>query len=257
MGLFEGLEFLGLQGKDIEELDLYKKKDQETKGVKKEEIITSNLFDKTIKCPVCQVESKIKAIKSGALRPTTQDSDLMQRYAAVNPLFYEILYCKQCGHAGLQTTFLKVRDYEKEAIRKNISKEFKSKNYPEELTVDDAIQQHKLALLNCVVRESKASDKAILCLKLSWLYRLKEDAENERKFQQQTLIGFEEAYQKEMSNKIGGLDESSLQYLMGELNRRLGNDEQALKYFSQVITSRTASERIKDRARVQKDLIKD
>ena len=44
-------------------------------------------------------------------------------------------------------------------------------------------------------------------------------------------------------------------YLIGELYRRIGNPNEALLWFSNLITTPGAPERIKEKARDQKDLI--
>lgn len=45
-------------------------------------------------------------------------------------------------------------------------------------------------------------------------------------------------------------------YLLGELSRRLGYDENALLWFSKTIINTNSSYRIKEMARLGKDLIK-
>ena len=44
-------------------------------------------------------------------------------------------------------------------------------------------------------------------------------------------------------------------YLLGELNRRLGHNDEALLWFSKTIVNTNASSRIKELARTGKDLI--
>ncbi|MNP08774.1 hypothetical protein D3C76_1008570 [compost metagenome] len=49
----------------------------------------------------------------------------------------------------------------------------------------------------------------------------------------------------------------SIMYLIGELNRRVGNYDEALRWFSSVITTPGVPQKVKDLARDCKDLIKD
>jgi len=65
-----------------------------------------------------------------------------------------------------------------------------------------------------------------------------------------------DAYFNEMF-PIYGMDKFTLAYLIGELSRRVNEDAKALKWFSEVITSRGVSTKLKDLARDQKDLIKE
>ena len=253
MSVFNGLESMGINNMN---LDIYKK--EEKKKVNKDEgkqKIMSSLYDKELVCPVCNRKTKLKFVKSSVIRLEKKDSDFMTYYRGINPMFYEVLFCNECGYANLGDNFNKISERSIESIYKNISLVWKKTNFPEEYDIDIAIQLHKLALLNAVVKEDKSSVKALICLKLSWLYRLSGDNENEKRFQEQTLQGFLDAYNDE-SFPIAGLDQFSLPYLIGELYRRLGEEDKALRYFSDVIISR-APERIKEMARGQKDLIKE
>ena len=106
-----------------------------------------------------------------------------------------------------------------------------------------------------MVKKDKDSEKAHLCLKTAWLYRIKGDQENENKFLTRSLDQFLKAYEYERL-PVAGLNEPSLMYLIGELYRRLDDNASALKWFSNVIVSRDVSPRIKDMAREQKDVIR-
>lgn len=213
------------------------------------------IYDKKVACPVCGSETKIKAPKKGSYRMLKKDSDLMQNYEGVNPLFYGIEFCNECGYASLYEYFDTIKEHQKDLIRNNISLKWTKNMYPDEYTVDVAIKQHKLALLNAVVKESLPSEKALICLRLSWFYRIKKDDENERRFQEQGIAAFEQAYMLE-NLPVGGLDNWTLLYLIGELYRRTGNNEKASSYFSQVITSIAAPSKLKEMVRDARDLMK-
>ena len=88
------------------------------------------------------------------------------------------------------------------------------------------------------------------------MYRLTEDQSNELIFLKQALEGFNDAYFNE-DFPIYGMDKFTCMYLIGELNRRIGNNSEALSWFSRVITTQGVPQKVKDRARDQKDLIKE
>ena len=213
------------------------------------------LYEKTIKCPICGEESKNIAIKKGGYRILDQDSDFMVNYSGINPLFYEIKHCKVCGYAALPSLFDSIREKEKELIQQKITAKWTPPTYPKQYDVEFAIKQFQLALLNCLAKDGHASEKGFICLKLSWLFRIKKDEINEQRFQLQALTCLEEAYINEKTPFMG-LDESSLLYLIGELHRRLGNNEKALLNFSQVLVSSQATTKIKEKVRSQRDLIR-
>mgnify|MGYP003761606911 CR=1 FL=1 len=53
------------------------------------------------------------------------------------------------------------------------------------------------------------------------------------------------------------MNEHTLTYLIGDLFRRTGDTENALKWLSEVLISRNATPRLKDKARDVKDAIKE
>jgi uncharacterized protein (DUF2225 family) len=217
---------------------------------------SDKVYGKSIICPVCGVETKVSKPKKGSFRMGKKDSDLMQNYEGINLLFYEINFCNECGYAALPSYFNKLKEIQKTLIINKITSKWTKNNYEEEYTIDNAIQQHKLALLNAIVKESSLGEKALLCLRLSWLYRQKGDKDTEVRFQKDAVSGFEKAYQSEPL-PIGGLDKSHLLYLIGELHRRLGNYESASTFFSQVLISTEAPAKLKEMVRDVKDLMKE
>lgn len=87
------------------------------------------------------------------------------------------------------------------------------------------------------------------------LYRLLENEANEINYIKQSLSAFNEAYLKEKL-PMYGLDRFSLMFLIDELNIRIGEDATALKWFSEVIISMGASQKIKEMSRNGKDKIR-
>lgn len=257
--IFSGLEALGFN--NIENLELYKSenKEQVKKLEDKPEEITNEanyLFDKRIVCPVCDNEFKVRTIKKEGHQVKNTESDLYMNYRVINPYFYDVCLCNVCGYTAMRNDFEKIRRHEIEIIQNNISTKWTGRVYPDVYDVNIAIERYKLSLLNYTIMGAKASKKAMNCLKLSWMYREIGDEENEKIFREQALIGFKEAYFSE-DCPIYGMDKYKILYLIGELNRRLGNYEEALKYFGEVIVSNMASKKVKDMAMDQKDLIRE
>lgn len=255
--LFSGLEDLGFN--DINDVQLFNKKKEEQKEEakeKKEEDPRNHLYDVTVTCPVCQHVFQSRAVKSSAIRRQKSDSDLLVRYSLINPYFYEVYLCNICGYASMKQDFEKMREYQIELVQKKISPKWQGRRYPDVYDVDIAIERYKLSLLNSVVMESKTSRKALNCLRLAWMYRLKEDDSSEQLFLKQALDGFNEAYTNE-DFPICGMDKFTVMYLIGELNRRTSRLDEANLWFSKIITTPNAPQKIKDLARDQRDLIKE
>ncbi|MBC2582228.1 DUF2225 domain-containing protein [Clostridium sp. DJ247] len=257
--IFSGLEDFGFD--DIDNIDLYKKENNKNK-VSKEELEQSKdkqkslLYDVQVTCPVCENSFKARAIKTSSYRVLGRDSDSFVRYSVINPYFYDVWICGKCGYSAMKGDFHKIRNYHAEAIKQKVSPKWRNKSYPEIYDINIAIERYKLSLLNYVLMEAKASKKAMNCLKLAWMYRLMEDEANELTFLKQALEGFNEAFYNE-DFPIYEMNKFSCMYLIGELNRRVGNNDEALIWFSRVISTPGAPQKLKDRTRDQRDLIKE
>lgn len=214
------------------------------------------LYNKEVTCPICGNVFKAKAVKTSAYRMIKKDTDLFIRYSVVNPYFYDVWLCNSCGYAAMKSDFNKIRNFQLDAVKERITPTWNYKEYPEVYNIDIAIERYKISLLNYVVIESKWSAKAMNSLKLSWMYRLKNNSAKETLFLNQALEAFKEAYSSE-NFPIYGMDKYTTMYLIGELLRRTGNSDEALRWLSNVVTSHGINIRLKNLARDQKDLIKE
>jgi uncharacterized protein (DUF2225 family) len=255
--IFSGLESMGFD--NIDDIKIYNK---ETEAVKEEEEESKEkalLYTKEVTCPVCGHLFKAIAVKSSAYRMLKKDSDFFIRYSTINPYFYDVWVCNSCGYAAMKIDFHTLRNAEIEAIQTSITPKWNGRMYPEVYNVHIAIERYKLSLLSYVIINAKSSKKAINCMKLAWMHRLleTEDAkEMELVFLNQALEGLSDAYYCE-DFPIYGMDKYSAMFLIGELNRRLGHSENSLVWFSNVITTPSVPQKLKELARDMKDLIKE
>lgn len=269
--LFSGLEQFGLgKMKDMEVFQKEEKK-EEKKEVKSEVTEADILFEKKNRCPVCDKEFKVKTIRTGKVKLLSADTDLRPRYQGIDSLKYDAIACPHCGYAALNRFFNYMTSAQAKFIKEQISANFNG--IPLEgdiLTYDDAILRHKLALMNTVVKRAKTSERAYTCLKLAWILRGKAETlpketpnYNEQmkklKAEEDECIlnayeGFQQAFTKE-SFPMCGMDEITTTYLEAELARRSQKFDEAGRWIAQILTSRQANERIKNKAREIKDLI--
>ena len=278
MGIFSGLESFGL-GK-LKDKGLYE--DEKAKTAKaaqgtqaaapKAEVTEKDvLLDKTFQCPLCDKEFTTKIVRTGKAKLVSADTDLRPKYSPVDSTKYEAVVCPHCGYAALNRFFPHVMPVQRKMIKENICVNFKGlPKYGDTYTYDDAIARYKLALVNTVVKKAKLSERAYTCLKLAWVIRGKQETlpkETENyaevmkalKAEEDELIrnayeGFESAFSKE-NFPLCGMDEPTATYLVADLARRSGEYEKASRWVSQVITSRSAPDRVKEKARQVKDLI--
>ncbi|WP_029232005.1 DUF2225 domain-containing protein [Butyrivibrio sp. VCB2006] len=276
-GIFSGLEKLGLGniggGKLFED-----PKEKET-AVKKEapkpklQLVNEEdyLFLKKYKCPVCESEFETKTVRTGKVRMKNVDIDLRPDYDELDQNKYDVIACPSCGYAALGRYFATLNKYQIEDIRVKISMNYRKQDYKDPTySYEYARSLYQLALANAVVKKAKNSEKAYICLKTAWVIRgetqrldpaeegydqkrADNDAQ-EKELLSNALDGFVMARQSE-EFPIAGMDSSTLDYLIAALAVETDQYDVASKMVSELLTSRVANSRIKDKARLLKDMI--
>ncbi|NLJ95637.1 MAG: DUF2225 domain-containing protein [Clostridiales bacterium] len=274
--LFSGLEEFGLN--NLSNINIYDEQEKEegNKDNKNSKVAFSEediIFDKTYNCPVCDSEFKSKMVKTGRVKLKSLDTDLRPQYLQADPLKYDAVLCPHCGYAALNRFFKYVTETQAELIKTNITAKFKSPADTGSIySYDDAIARHKMALVNSIVKKAKVSERAYTCLKTAWVIRgkyesLPADTPNYKKVIQKLIKeemefinnayeGFSEAFMKE-SFPMCGMDENTITLLVAELARKIGKIDESSRWISKILISRDASERIKEKARDIKELIKE
>ncbi len=247
-GLLSGLEQFGLS--NLENMDLYEapKKDEKGADGKGTQAVQEQdfLFDKSFTCPICDKEFKARTVRIGKAKLAGSDLDLRPRYEQIDLLKYDIILCPYCGYAALSRFFKFVTSPQAKNIKKTISATFKPQ------------------------KETKASEKAYICLKTAWLLRGKaehldkslpdyeeqkkqcEDEENE--FLRNALEGFLAARQTE-SFPMCGMDEPTVDYLIAVTAMRFEQYDVSSRLITGILQSPTANPRMKDKARDIKEML--
>lgn len=194
------------------------------------------LYDKNVECPICNKEFTTKKVRTSKLRLLKQDGDFMPYYEGENPIKYKVFVCPNCGFAATEDKYDSVSKAAKEKIKKEVSSKWKKRSYGNMRTVDEAIETCKLALYEGQLLEESRVYLGSISLNIAWLYRMKEDEEQENRFLQITKKLYEEAYYKEDLFNTN-MDELKLSYLIGELYRRFGDVKSAVKWFNLVISN--------------------
>ncbi|PRR83026.1 DUF2225 domain-containing protein [Clostridium vincentii] len=213
-----------------------------------------HIYDKEIICPICNSKFNVKIVKVNSPRITSKDSDFFIRYRVINPYFYDVWVCNSCGYSAIKADFPKIKSHQKDIILNEITRKWRPHNFPENLTVPDAINRYKLALVNSMAINATNSSIAMIFLKLGWMFRLNEDIEKENLFLNQSLQYFLKSFSLE-NFPIYGMQRDSFSYLIGDLYRRTNKSEEALRWYSTVITTVGASVKVKELARTGKDII--
>ncbi|MDO5293511.1 MAG: DUF2225 domain-containing protein [bacterium] len=230
------------------------------------------IFDKTFECPICNREIKAKTIKTGKCKLESTDEDLRPVYHNIDSLKYDVVFCPHCGYATLKKFFDEpILPVQKKNLTEKVCNNFKGTGKePAAYTYEESIRRHKFALLCSMVKEAKLSEQAYTCLKIAWLYRgerelyIREGAVNQEEQaklwnEEQAYItkayhGFSEAYIKE-DFPMCGMDEVTYSYLLADLAYKTEHIKEARRWISSVISSPSASQRVKEKARDLKDVI--
>lgn len=275
--LFSGLEKFGLV--NFKGVSLFEKEEKQDTEKEEPEVVIQTaresdmIFEKTYRCPVCDRNFKSKCVMAGKTKLVSVDTDLRPKYLLTDCTKYDVIMCNNCGYSALTRFFVNVTATQAKQIKENISANFRAMDYPDNTySYDEAILRYQLALANAVVKKGRISERAYTCLKIAWLYRGKaenldmEDVDYDEKLQEckneekeficNAYDGFLAAMEKELF-PICGMDESTYMYLVADLARRCKDYENAAKLISQILTSRVASQKVKDRTRDLKELIKE
>lgn len=229
------------------------------------------LFDKAYTCPICDREFKARTVRVGKVKLAGTDLDLRPKYDQVDLLKYDIIMCPHCGYAALSRFFKFVTTPQAKNIKATISASFKPPTETKETySYDDALERYKLTLANAIVKQAKPSEKAYVCLKTAWLLRGKgehmdtsaEDYEAQKKkldeeeneYLHNALEGFLAARQTE-NFPMCGMDEPTVDYLIAVLSMRFEQYDVATRLVSGILTNPSANPRMKDKARMVKEML--
>lgn len=270
-GILEGMEEFGLGDMTSKELFAEPK----TGAVNVRQALQKNkapvmkeedfLFEKTYECPVCGKKFKEHTLRTGKARLVKTDVDLRPVFEGIEPLKYDVVQCKECGFTALTRYFVPMTVTQRKLIADKISARFtKSIGTGKTYTYEEAVGRYKLALVNAIVKNAKASEKAYICLRSGWLCRsyteylmedelsdpakVRETKELEEEFIKNAYEGFVAAQQNE-NFPMCGMDEPTVSYLLASLATRLGHYDVASKLISTLLLSPSCNSRTKDKAR--------
>ena len=237
-------------------------------GQKKE---TDYIFDKTIKCDVCGKEFKTKQVRTGKARFIGTDDILKPLYEGIDTCKYDIIMCPHCGYAASLRLFGHHTEKQRQAVRDNVSSRFTAKEpETETYSYERAVKRCKMAMLTEMVTGGKISESAYLCLKLAWIYRgeIQEAKANgaaqerismyeryEKEYLEDAYRGFKQARETEYP-PIAGMDENTITYLLTSIGIHCGKIDEARRYGSALLISRTASMKLKNKTRDVLETIK-
>ena len=271
--IFSGMEDFGLG--DMSTKDIFRdpvaeeKKKKAAEAAAKQNKEEDFLFDKTYECPVCSKTFRERTLRTGKARLVKTDMDLRPTFEGIEPLKYDVVQCTECGFTAITRYFVPMTVPQKKAILEKVTPRYRKPVQRKELySYEDAVGRYKLALVNAIVRNAKASEKAYICLRAGWLARSYAEYLEEKEAVDQAKVaeikgledeflknayeGFAGAIQNE-SFPMCGMDESTVDFLLANLAIHSQKYDVASKLISKLLTSPNCNSRTKDKVRDLKD----
>ncbi|QAY66788.1 DUF2225 domain-containing protein [Paenibacillus protaetiae] len=202
------------------------------------------LYRIQVNCPCCGSTFSTSRVRQSFKRALRTDTDFCGHYReGANPDYYVVRVCPICGYASTENSMAQLSNRQKEAYYNEVGKRWTSRDYGGERNNAQALDSYKLALMTCqAVGESDRLIAGILH-HLAWLYRETGQEEQERKFLRFALDAYVQVYEEGEHTS----SDARLMYLIGELNRRVGERNEAVRWFTRVIHD----ERIVDSAMIR------
>ena len=216
---------------------LRKKKPEQTEEKEKDPI-----WFKDVECQVCGAKHKAPRVKPSYLKVKSVDPDFHKRYEIVNPLLYAVTVCNECNYAARNEDYDKVTlEYHKEIIDlamavKNAKKNVKFEN-GHEPPYEEAVKKHLLAIsFYKHFKPVNHNTVSGLYMHIVWMYREMGNKEKEMEYTKQALEHYVKTYEKgtHIPEKIGIV---GILYLIGEMHRKLGDRNEAVKWFSRACSN--------------------
>lgn len=191
------------------------------------------LFDKEVTCHVCNMTFTTKKPRIRKIPVEKKDADFHIWYKEVNPVFYNVWVCPNCGFSVTESEHKPLNIESKSLVLKHVSFKWNKRDYGSERNWDQAVETHKLAIFMGQLLKKPNGYLGGLSLRLAWLYR-EMNSPHEETYLQHALSYLEKAYAEE-EFPIAGLDEVSLSYLIGELKRSTGEPKEAIFWYNRAL----------------------
>lgn len=220
----------------------------------------SPFYEKSIECLHCKKNFPTLKVRSKSIKIEHTESDFQPIYADnhVNALYYNVFVCQHCGFSFTEDFNKYFAPGVKEQLNEQVCEKWIPHNFKGERTVFQAIQAYKLALLCATIKKEKYIITSGLTLRLAWLYRSLKNEGQEKRFLKMSRDHYMESFSTEdyASTQMSGV---RVMYMIAELSRRLGDYENATRFFSRVIESQRVGGEAKlvDMAKEQWDLVRE
>ena len=195
------------------------------------------LYESTADCPCCETTFPITRVRPSFKNPSSSDTDFCGYYnKGVNPDYYVIRICQYCGFSFSENGYdHKLTDEQKVLYYNEVGKHWNNQNFLGPRTPEVALVAFKRALMIGQLLSIADTVIAGYLHHIAWIYRFMKNEQEEQRFLTFALERYVAVYEKE----LGSDKNARLLYLIGELNKRVGNYSEAVKWFSRVVNDKT------------------
>ncbi len=193
------------------------------------------LFLKKLSCLACKAGFQSSKVRRSKYSVTRVDTDFCTFCRGENPLFYNTYICPECGY-GFTEHFRAPREKAREEISRNISPF--SLDFSGRRNLDLAVLANKRAIECAQLQNEKDIIKASLYLQIAWFYRIEGDMDGEKVYLEEARQYYQIAFETDTEIRNFG----RVLYLLGEINRRLGNERDAILYLGRVINDKSITD---------------
>lgn len=196
------------------------------------------LYQIKVTCGCCDSVFHTSRVRPSFKKPVKTDTDFCAYYKTVNPDYYVVRVCPSCGFASTENFGERLTDRQKQAYNEKIGNQWQKRDYGGERGAPEAMASYKLSLLSAQAIGEKDRVIAALLHHIAWLYRYDGQIEQENRFLKFAL----DAYVRVFETERDSVSNARMMYLIGELNRRLGEYNEAVRWFGRVIQDKNITD---------------
>jgi uncharacterized protein (DUF2225 family) len=185
----------------------------------------TTIFPISLRCPICETEFGSHEI--GSCGFASKRTDFRPNYWGLNPVNYFYHLCPECGFCASKPL------YESQITHEGVIQAIKQLGVLRESSLPMKLERAMVCLE--LLRDGEFIHSNNFDLANSWInaFWWAETKEQEHKFGKIVISYLKQAISED---ELPDKDVAISKYLIAEINRRIGNTEEAVKYFDEVLS---------------------
>jgi uncharacterized protein (DUF2225 family) len=198
----------------------------------------SPFYEKKVECLCCKKSFTTLKVRTKLVKVESTDTDFCPTYAeaSVPAFLYNVFVCEHCGFSFTEDFSKYFAPGVQDQITKQISSKWNPRSYNEERTSAKGLESFKLALVSGTLKKEKSVTMAGISLRIAWIYRKLQNNAQEHRFMEMSRNFYIDSYSTE-DYRDTQMSDTRVMYMIAELSRRIGDFDNATRYFSKVIES--------------------